>query len=105
MSGGYAYANQFKRLRTTVNRWRNILGVAKSDVQLKLDLHWAAVACDVVPANEPNCPKALSDFAALLRRAERIRTQQCHGKHKLHALQAPEVECISKGTRPATHTS
>ena len=32
-----------------------------------------------------------------LERAERIRTQQRHSKHKLYALHAPEVECIGKG--------
>jgi transposase, IS5 family len=33
----------------------------------------------------------------LLERAERMRTQQRHDKHKLYALHAPEVECIGKG--------
>ena len=45
----------------------------------------------------PQSPKALSDLATLLERAERIRTQQRNTKNKLYALHAPEVECISKG--------
>lgn len=32
-----------------------------------------------------------------LQRAERIHRQRTHGKNKLYALHAPEVECIGKG--------
>ena len=32
-----------------------------------------------------------------LQRAERLHTQRMHDKNKLHALHAPEVECIGKG--------
>jgi transposase, IS5 family len=66
-------------------------------VQRKLDAHRAAVVAGADPVNKPDSPKALSDLATLLQRAERIRTQQRHDKHKLYALHAPEVECISKG--------
>jgi IS5 family transposase len=96
-AGGYAHAKQFKRLRKTVKRQRTILGVVMREVQRKLDGHRAAVGAGAASTNEPDSPKALSDLATLLQRAERIRTQQRHDKHKLYALHAPEVECISKG--------
>ena len=96
-AGGYAHAKQFKRLRKTVKRQRTILGVVMREVQRKLDADQAAVAAGGAPANEPNSPKALSDFGLWLQRAERIRTQQRNTKNKLYALHAPEVECISKG--------
>jgi len=96
-AGGYAHAKQFKRLRKTVKRQRTILGVVMREVQRKLDADRAAVAAGGAPANEPGSPKALSDLAMWLQRAERIRTQQRNTKNKLYALHAPEVECISKG--------
>jgi IS5 family transposase len=96
-AGGYAHAKQFKRLRKTVKRQRTILGVVMREVQRKLDADKAAVAAGGAPAHEPHSPKALSDLATLLERAERIRTQQRNTKNKLYALHAPEVECISKG--------
>ena len=67
------------------------------EVRRKLDANRAAVATGAAPVNEPDSPKALSDLATLLKRAERIRTQQRNEKNKLYALHAPEVECISKG--------
>ena len=51
----------------------------------------------MAPRREASSPKAISDLATLLERAERIRTQQRNTKNKLYALHAPEVECISKG--------
>jgi IS5 family transposase len=96
-AGGYAHAKQFKRLRKTVKRQRTILGVVMREVQRKLEADQAAVAAGGAPAHEANSPKALSDLATLMARAERIRTQQRHTKNKLYALHAPEAECISKG--------
>ena len=96
-AGGYAHAKQFKRLRKTVKRQRTILGVVMREVQRVLAADKAAVAAGGTPANEASSPKALSDLATLLERAERIRTQQRDTKNKLYALHAPEVECISKG--------
>jgi transposase, IS5 family len=96
-AGGYAHAKQFKRLRRTLRRQRTILGVVMREVQRKLDADTAAVAAGGAPAHEATGPKALSDLATLLQRAERIRTQQRNGKNKLYALHAPEAECISKG--------
>ena len=94
---GATHAKQFKRLRKTVKRQRTILGVVMREVQRKLDADQAAVAAGGAPANEPASPKALSDLAMWLERAERIRTQQRNNKNKLYALHAPEIECISKG--------
>ena len=96
-AGGYAHAKQFKRLRKTVKRQRTILGVGKREVQRKQGVDQAAVAAGGVPAHEASNPKAITDLATLLERAERIRTQQRNTNNKLYALHAPEVECISKG--------
>lgn len=96
-AGGYAHAKQFKRLRKTVKRQRTILGVVMREVQRKLEADQAAVAAGGAPVHEAASPKALSDLATLLERAERIRTQRPKDKNKLYALHAPEVECISKG--------
>ncbi|MDI1260953.1 IS5 family transposase [Aquabacterium sp.] len=96
-AGGYAHAKQFKRLRKTVKRQRTILGVVMREVQRKLEADRAAVAAGGAPVHQPHDPKALSDLALWLERAERIRTQQRNSKNKLYALHAPEVECISKG--------
>jgi IS5 family transposase len=41
--------------------------------------------------------RALSGLQTLLERARRIRIQQRHDKHKLYALHAAQVQCISKG--------
>ena len=90
-------AKQFKRLRKTVKRQRTILGVVMREVQRKLDADQAAVAASGAPATEPGSPKALSDLAMWLQRAERIHTQQRNSKNKLYALHAPEVDGISKG--------
>ena len=96
-AGGYAHAKQFKRLRKTVKRQRTILGVVMRQVQRKQGADKAAVAAGGAPAHEASSPKALGDLAALMERAECIRTQQRHTKNKLYALHAPEAECISKG--------
>ena len=55
------------------------------------------MAAGSAPAHEPRSPKALSDLAGLIERAERIRTGQRHTKNKLCALHAPAVQSISKG--------
>ena len=39
----------------------------------------------------------MASLAALLERADRIRTRQRKDKNKLYAPHAPEVECIGKG--------
>jgi len=96
-AGGYAHAKQFRRLKRTVKRQRTILGVVMREVQRKLDAQTQAIAAGGQPEREPSGPTALSDLQTWLQRAERIRTQQRHDKNKLHALHAPEVECIGKG--------
>lgn len=84
-AGGYAHARQMKRLKRSLKRQRTILGVVIREVKRKLE---TAV---------PDSALALTQLQTILARAERIRTQQRHDKHKLYALHAPEVECISKG--------
>ena len=93
-AGGYAHAKQFKRLHRAVKRQRTmalgqpLVGKLIRDVRKQLSagaIHSAAT------------PTTLAALYTLLERAERIRTQQPKDKHKLYALHAPEVECISKG--------
>ncbi len=81
-AGGYAHAKQFKRLRQVVWRQRTTLGVLLREVQRKMTALGQAVQDQLRP---------------WLKRAERVRSQRPHDKNKLHALHAPEVECISKG--------
>jgi IS5 family transposase len=93
-AGGYAHAKQFKRLARTVRRQRTILGCLMRDVQRGVNR--ISQAGSVGLASGPSSA-ALVALNTLLGRAERIRTQQRHDKHKLYALHAPEVECIGKG--------
>ena len=86
-AGGYAHAKQFRRMRRVVKRQRTVLGIVMREVQRKMQIEGFA----------PAHPKAASDLALWLERAERIRTQQRGDKNKLYALHAPEVECIGKG--------
>ncbi len=86
-AGGYAHAKQFRRLKKVVKRQRTTLGIVMREVRRKLE----------APAFAALNAKALSDLTMWLGRAERIRTQQTKDKNKLHALHAPEVECIGKG--------
>ena len=86
-AGGYAHAKQFRRLKRTTKRQRTILGIVMREVRRKMDQSEFS----------SEQPKAVSDLAMWLERAERIRTQQRQDKNKLYALHAPEVECIGKG--------
>ena len=74
-------------MRRVVKRQRTVLGIVMREVQRKMQIAKFA----------PGHPKAASDLALWLERAERIRTQQRQDKNKLYALHAPEVECIGKG--------
>jgi transposase, IS5 family len=95
-AGGYAHAKQFKRLARTVRRQRTILGVLMRDVQRGVNRILQAGSLGLASAQQPTAA-ALAALNILLERAERVRTQQRHDKHKLYALHAPEVECIGKG--------
>jgi transposase, IS5 family len=95
-AGGYAHAKQFKRLARTVKRQRTILGRLMRDVQRSVNRISQADGSGMV-AGQQSSASALKALELWLERAERIRTQQRHDKHKLYALHAPEVECIGKG--------
>jgi transposase, IS5 family len=95
-AGGYAHAKQFKRLQRTVKRQRTILGSLMRDVQRAVNRILQADISGLAPGKQPTAP-AIAELTKWLERAERIRTQQRHDKHKLYALHAPEVECIGKG--------
>src|SRR5260370_22710472 len=80
--GRYAHARQLKRARKETRKLRTYLGRVIRDIQRK-----AAASGTELSGRLP----------AYLERATRIHRQQRADKHKLYSLQAPEVECISKG--------
>ncbi len=94
--GLQGHAKQFKRLRRTVKRQRTILGALMRDAQRGLNRILQGDSSGLAPGQEPTA-WAITALNMWLERAERIRTQQRHDKHKLYALHAPEVECIGKG--------
>ncbi len=80
--GRYAHAKQFKRMKKTLRSLKTRVGRVHREVTRQLD----RVA-----------PQVRDRANDLLARTGRILTQQTKDKHKLYALHAPEVECISKG--------
>ncbi len=80
--GRYAHAKQYKRMKKTLRTLKTRVGRVHREVSRQLD----RVA-----------PEVRGRAAELLARTGRILTQQTKDKHKLYALHAPEVECISKG--------
>lgn len=80
--GRYAHAKQFKRMKKTLRALKTRVGRVHREVTRQLD----RVA-----------PPVRERAAELLARTGRILTQQTKDKHKLYAMHAPEVECISKG--------
>lgn len=76
--GRYAHAKQFKRARRCTKMLRTLLGRVVRDIGRK--------AVEIAPV--------LQDF---LHRAEKLLAQTQKSKNKLYSIDAPEVECISKG--------
>ena len=84
-------------MKKVVKRQRTILGVARREVQRKLDAQAHLVEAGDAPALEPSGATAPGALKTLVVQAERIRTQQRIDKNKLYALHAPEVECMGTG--------
>jgi IS5 family transposase len=80
--GRYAHAQQLKRARREPRKLRTYLGRVIRDLQRK------------AAGSGRELDQRLSQY---LERAIRIYGQQRADKHKLYSMQAPEVECISKG--------
>ena len=80
--GRYAHAQQLKRARQETRKLRTYLGRVIRDLQRKAGS--SGLELD-------------QQLAHYLERASRIYEQQRADKHKLYSMQAPEVECISKG--------
>ena len=80
--GRYAHARQFKRMHKAVRTLKTRVGRIQREIERKFDQ---------IP--ETHQAKARD----LLNRTNRILSQKTKDKHKLYALHAPEVECISKG--------
>ena len=80
--GRYAHARQFKRMRAALRTLRSRVGRVHREVARQV---------------EQVCEPAKTRLCELLARTGRILAQRPKDKHKLYALHAPEVECISKG--------
>ena len=76
--GRYAHAKQFKRAKKCTKTLHTLLGRVVRDIGRK-----AAVVDE--------------KLATFLERAERLLAQRPQSKDKLYSIDAPEVECISKG--------
>jgi IS5 family transposase len=74
----YARANQYKRAAKHTRKLKTYLGRLIRDIERKM-----------INAND--------ELSTMLDRAKRIHAQQRKDKGKLYSLDAPEVECISKG--------
>jgi len=74
----YARAKQFKRALKFTNKLKTYLGRLIRDIERKINCH------DEI-------------LAAMLERTKRIHGQKRDDSRKLYSLDAPEVECISKG--------
>lgn len=80
--GRYAHARQYKRMRSTLRTLKTRVGRVHREVSRQM---------------EKIAEQHRDQARELLERTQRILTQQRNDKHKLYALHAPEVECISKG--------
>jgi IS5 family transposase len=79
--GRYAHAKQMKRKRKAQRKLKTYLGRVVRDIERKIN----------------NNPALSALFDADLCKARRLLTQQRNSKNKLYSIDAPEVECISKG--------
>lgn len=77
----YARAKQYKRATKLTQKLKTYLGRLIRDIERKV------IAPDDL-------------LAAMLERTKRIHDQKRDDSHKLYSLDAPEVECISKGKTP-----
>ena len=80
--GRYAHARQFRRMRAALRTLRSRVGRVHREVARQV---------------ERLCEPGKTKLCELLSRTGRILAQRPKDKHKLYALHAPEVECISKG--------
>ncbi len=78
MTGRYAHAKQFKRMRRQLKKLRTYLGRVIRDLRRKL-------------------PQPDETLQTLLIQCERLHAQKPSDKNKLYSLHEPEVKCISKG--------
>ena len=74
----YAHAKQFKRAGRETRKIKTWLGRIVRDIERKTD-------------------DMDGTLAMYLERSKRLLSQERHSSHKLYSIDAPEVECISKG--------
>jgi len=76
--GRYAHARQYKRARRCTKTLKTLLGRVVRDIKRKADT-------------------VDDELATYLGRASTLLSQHTKSKNKLYSIDAPEVECISKG--------
>jgi IS5 family transposase len=76
--GRYGHARQFKRAKKCTRQLKTLLGRVVRDIRRK-------------------APVIDEKLETYLGRADRLLSQQRDSKNKLYSIDAPEVECISKG--------
>ena len=76
--GRYGHARQFKRARSCTRQLKTLLGRVVRDLRRK---------AEVID----------EELEMFLHRADQLLIQQRDSKNKLYSIDAPEVECISKG--------
>jgi IS5 family transposase len=81
MSGRYAHAKQYKRMKKATGSLRTYLGRIIRDVQRKTI----------------NNPDIATKFSALLDMAIRLKEQKKKDKNKIYSIHEPGVYCIAKG--------
>jgi len=79
--GRYAHARQFQRAKKFTRKLKTYLGRVVRDIRRKA-------------ASRPE------ELTTYLERADRLLAQQKDSKDKLYSIDAPEVDCISKGKVP-----
>lgn len=84
-AGRYAHARQFKRLRSVLKSQRTMLGRLIRDIERK-------IISQGIVASLPMT--AFQDKLVLIKK---LHQQRRADKNKVHALHAPEAECIGKG--------
>jgi len=80
--GRYAHAKQFRRMKKSLRQLRTRVGRVHREITRQVD--------QISVAHQDQARD-------LLHRTQRILKQKKNDKHKLYALHAPEVECLSKG--------
>ena len=81
MQHRFAHARQFKKADKQIRKLKTYLGRITRDIERKI----------------ASCPRLQQEFSGLLDTSHRLLSQKRDSKNKLYSIEAPEVNCISKG--------